>query len=70
MKIPDLATLQTLMDATSLPLNVTAHPVDGAAAGSLQELRDAGVQRVTFGPLLQQALSGSVTELVNPWLPR
>lgn len=70
VKIPDLATLRTLMAATSLPLNVTAHPVDGATAGSLQELRDAGVQRVTFGPLLQQALAESVTELVNPWLPR
>ena len=70
MKIPDAATLATLMEATSLPLNVTAHPVDGAPSGSLQELRDAGVRRVTFGPLLQKALTPSVAELTGPWLGR
>ena len=70
VKIPDAATLATLMEATSLPLNVTAHPVDGAPSGSLQELRDAGVRRVTFGPLLQKALTQSVAELTGPWLGR
>lgn len=68
VKIPDAAALAALMEATSLPVNVTAHPVDGAAAGSLQELRDAGVQRVTFGPLLQKALTRSIADLTGPWL--
>ncbi|MDN5718411.1 MAG: isocitrate lyase/phosphoenolpyruvate mutase family protein, partial [Janibacter sp.] len=65
---PDAASLAALMAATSLPVNVTAHPVDGAASGSLQELRDAGVRRVTFGPLLQKALTGSIADLTGPWL--
>lgn len=68
VKIPDAASLAALMEATSLPVNVTAHPVDGAASGSLQELRDAGVRRVTFGPLLQRALTDSIAELTGPWL--
>jgi 2-methylisocitrate lyase-like PEP mutase family enzyme len=68
VKVPDAASLAALMAATSLPVNVTAHPVDGAASGSLQELRDAGVRRVTFGPLLQKALTGSIADLTGPWL--
>lgn len=67
VKIPDAETLAALQAATSLPVNVTAHPVDGAPSGSLQELRDQGVRRVTFGPLLQKALTESIAELTGPW---
>lgn len=68
VKIPDAEALAALQAATSLPVNVTAHPVDGAPSGSLQELRDRGVRRVTFGPLLQKALTESISDLIGPWL--
>lgn len=67
VKIPDAATFTALQEATSLPVNVTAHPVDGAAAGSLAELRELGVRRVTFGPLLQAALTDPLIGLLEPW---
>ncbi|MEV8372294.1 isocitrate lyase/phosphoenolpyruvate mutase family protein [Kribbella sp. NPDC056861] len=67
VKIPDAETLRTLLTELSGPVNVTAHPVDGAASGSYDELKAAGVQRITFGPLLQMALADKVAELVKPW---
>ena len=27
-----------------------------------------GVHRVSFGPFLQMALTGSITDLVTPWM--
>ena len=68
VRVPDNATLRAVLDQLSGPVNVTAHPVDGALSGSLEELRDAGVQRITFGPLLMMALTPRLTELVAPWL--
>lgn len=67
VKIPDADTLRTLLSELSGPVNVTAHPVNGAASGSLDELRAAGVQRITFGPLLQLALTDKLADLVTPW---
>lgn len=67
VRVPDNATLRTLMAELSGPINVTAHPEQGSMSGSLEELRDAGVQRVTFGPLLQMALTDKVKGLVTPW---
>ncbi|QCW51581.1 isocitrate lyase/phosphoenolpyruvate mutase family protein [Nocardioides dongxiaopingii] len=67
VKVPDAATLRTLLAELSGPVNVTAHPVDGAPSGSFAELRAAGVQRITFGPLLMKALTPSLTDLVTPW---
>lgn len=67
VRIPDRASLDTLLSELSLPVNVTAHPVDGAPSGSLAELVSAGVRRITFGPLLQQALTGHVQALAKPW---
>lgn len=49
------------------PVNVTAHPVDGAPSGSFDQLRAAGVRRITFGPLLMAALTDTLTDLVTPW---
>ena len=65
----DAAAVRTLLDELSGPINVIAHPVDGSAAGSLDDLRALGVHRVSFGPLLQGALTSSITELVAPWAP-
>jgi 2-methylisocitrate lyase-like PEP mutase family enzyme len=67
VKIPDAETLRTLLAELSGPVNVTAHPINGAASGSYDELKAAGVQRITFGPLLQMALADKVAELVKPW---
>jgi 2-methylisocitrate lyase-like PEP mutase family enzyme len=68
VRVPDNATLRALMAELSGPINVTAHPVDGSMSGSFEELKAAGVQRITFGPLLMMALTPKVTELVTPWL--
>lgn len=65
--VPDAETLRTLLDALDGPVNVTAHPVRGAASGTLEELRAMGVHRVTNGPLLQMALTEHIGELLTPW---
>jgi 2-methylisocitrate lyase-like PEP mutase family enzyme len=67
VRVPDAETLRSLLSEMSGPVNITAHPVDGAPSGSLEELQAAGVQRITFGPLLMAALTDKVTELVTPW---
>jgi 2-methylisocitrate lyase-like PEP mutase family enzyme len=69
VRAPDAAAVQTLLEELTGPINVIAHPVNGSAAGSLDDLRTMGVHRVSFGPLLQMTLTGSITDLVAPWLP-
>jgi 2-methylisocitrate lyase-like PEP mutase family enzyme len=68
VRVPDAEALRTLLAEMSGPVNITAHPVDGAPSGSFAELQAAGVQRITFGPLLMAALTGNVTELLTPRL--
>lgn len=65
---PDSDAVRALLSALDGPINVIAHPVAGSTAGSLEDLRALGVQRVSFGPLLQRALTTSITELVVPWV--
>lgn len=67
VRVPDADSLRTLLGELSGPVNITAHPIDGAPSGSLAELREEGVHRITFGPLLQAALTRQLTELVTPW---
>ncbi len=67
VKAPDREALQALVAELSTPINVIAHPVNGSAVGSLADLRSMGVGRVSFGPLLQAALAGPLTELVAAW---
>ncbi|MFC5381326.1 isocitrate lyase/PEP mutase family protein [Aquipuribacter nitratireducens] len=67
VRVPDAASVRTLLDGLSGPLNLTAHPVTGGMAGSREELKALGVHRITFGPLLQAALTETITELVTPW---
>jgi 2-methylisocitrate lyase-like PEP mutase family enzyme len=57
VRVPDAETLRTLHAEMSGPVNITAHPVDGAPSGSFEELQAAGVQRITFGPLLMAAVT-------------
>ncbi|MDN5600664.1 MAG: isocitrate lyase/phosphoenolpyruvate mutase family protein [Brachybacterium sp.] len=58
-----------LVDAVSVPVNVTAHPVDGHGAGSLAELTDLGVRRITFGPLWHKWLGDVSAEAMAHWAP-
>lgn len=67
VRVPDTETLRSLLREMSGPVNITAHPVGGAPAGTFAELKAAGVQRITFGPLLMAALTDTITELVAPW---
>ncbi|ANS78986.1 putative carboxyvinyl-carboxyphosphonate phosphorylmutase [Serinicoccus hydrothermalis] len=67
VRVPDARSLETLLAELHGPVNITAHPVDGAPSGSMDELRAAGVHRVTFGPLLQASLGERLTELVRGW---
>jgi 2-methylisocitrate lyase-like PEP mutase family enzyme len=64
---PDADAVRTLLSELNTPINVIADPVDGSSAGSLDDLRSLGVQRVTFGPLLQRRLGDPLTELVSAW---
>ena len=64
---PDADAVRSLLAELSTPINVIAHPVKGSAAGSLDDLRALGVHRVSFGPLLQMALTAAITDLVTPW---
>lgn len=69
VKAPDADAVRTLLDAFSGPVNVIAHPVHGSSAGSLDALQQLGVHRVSFGPLLQMALTDHLTGLVEGWAP-
>lgn len=67
--VPDVATLEALLAAVSTPLNVTAHPVDGAIPDGLDldRLTELGVRRVSYGPLLQAALADHLAEVTTAW---
>lgn len=65
--IPSPDALKTFLSELSGPLNVTADPVKGAYSGTYPELQAAGVHRITFGPLLQFALTERVTDLLSTW---
>ncbi|HIY66198.1 MAG TPA: isocitrate lyase/PEP mutase family protein, partial [Candidatus Agrococcus pullicola] len=58
--------ISRLVQAVSVPVNVTAHPVNGHGAGDLAALTALGVRRVTFGPLWQRWLTDvSSTQLAH-----
>lgn len=64
---PDADAVRTLLAELDAPINVIADPVDGSPAGPLADLRELGVQRVSFGPLLQRRMTAAIAELVTPW---
>lgn len=57
-----------LVQAVTVPVNVTAHPVKGHGAGDLSALKDLGVRRVSFGPLWQMWLAEVSTGQLSNWL--
>lgn len=67
--LPNTEVLTSILEAVSTPVNVTAHPQHGAIPDqlSLEELTGLGVSRVSFGPLLQAALSEEANTLLNAW---
>src|SRR5699024_4185869 len=64
VRLPDVDTLKSILSRVTLPLNVTAHPVTATVAEELDraQLADLGVGRVTFGPLLQAALTACLAD--------
>ncbi|GEK81265.1 isocitrate lyase/PEP mutase family protein [Agrococcus baldri] len=67
VKPPTTEALAAILERVTLPVNVTAHPIKGSVAGDLAATRASGARRVTFGPLLQMALTETVAELSRPW---
>jgi 2-methylisocitrate lyase-like PEP mutase family enzyme len=61
----DDALVEAVCRAMPVPVNVTAHPVHH----SLAHLTALGVGRITFGPLLQAALTDHSREIEARWLP-
>ncbi|MFD4543256.1 isocitrate lyase/phosphoenolpyruvate mutase family protein [Streptomyces bauhiniae] len=57
--------LTAVTSAVSIPVNSTAHPVKH----DLDRFRRLGVGRVTYGPLLQIALTDSMKDMLKPWAP-
>jgi 2-methylisocitrate lyase-like PEP mutase family enzyme len=51
--------------AVGIPVNSTAHPVKH----DLERFRRLGVGRVTYGPLLQFALTDTMKDMLKPWAP-
>lgn len=56
-----------LVQAVTIPLNVTAHPVNGHGAGDIDALRGLGVRRVSFGPLWQKWLGETSAQQLSGW---
>lgn len=62
--IQDNADLITaVVNAVSVPVNCTAHPVKH----DLARFAHLGVGRITYGPLLQVALTDAIRDMIAPW---
>ena len=59
----DDALISAVVGAIDVPVNITAHP----GKHTLERLQGLGVGRVTFGPLLQMALTAHTEELLGRW---
>jgi 2-methylisocitrate lyase-like PEP mutase family enzyme len=57
----DLATIQTLRREIAAPINILATP----AAASLQEIEDAGINRVSFGPFIFRSLLKKFSDITD-----
>ncbi|MFJ6113355.1 isocitrate lyase/phosphoenolpyruvate mutase family protein [Agrococcus sediminis] len=67
VKPPSPEAVTSILECVTLPVNVTAHPIDGSVFGDLASTRAAGVRRVTFGPRLQAALTDEIGSLLHRW---
>lgn len=57
--------LTAVIGAVAIPVNTTAHPV----RHDLERFRRLGVGRITYGPLLQFAMTDAMKEMLAPWAP-
>jgi 2-methylisocitrate lyase-like PEP mutase family enzyme len=57
--------LAAVTAAVSVPVNSTAHPVKH----DLERFRRLGVGRITYGPLLQLAMTDAMKGMLTPWAP-
>lgn len=55
--------LAAVIAAVGVPVNTTAHPVKH----DLERFRRLGVGRITYGPLLQFALTDAMKDMLKPW---
>jgi 2-methylisocitrate lyase-like PEP mutase family enzyme len=55
--------IRAVVEAVDVPVNTTAHPVKH----DLERFRRLGVGRITFGPLLQAALTDATQEMLAAW---
>lgn len=61
----DDALLEAVVAAVSVPVNSTAHPVKHA----LDRFARLGVGRITYGPLLQLAMTEAMRDMLAAWRP-
>ncbi|MFE9686597.1 isocitrate lyase/phosphoenolpyruvate mutase family protein [Streptomyces sp. NPDC006285] len=61
--IQDDDLLQAVIGAVAVPVNSTAHPV----RHDLERFRRLGVGRITYGPLLQMALTDAMKDMLGRW---
>ncbi|MFJ4970543.1 isocitrate lyase/phosphoenolpyruvate mutase family protein [Streptomyces sp. NPDC088755] len=57
--------LAAVTGAVAVPVNSTAHPVKH----DLERFRRLGVGRITYGPLLQLAMTDAMKGMLGPWTP-
>ncbi|MGW2440687.1 isocitrate lyase/PEP mutase family protein [Streptomyces goshikiensis] len=57
--------LTKVIAAVAIPVNSTAHPV----THDLERFRRLGVGRITYGPLLQFAMTDTMKDMLVPWAP-
>ncbi|MFG2416204.1 isocitrate lyase/PEP mutase family protein [Streptomyces goshikiensis] len=57
--------LTAVIGAVAIPVNSTAHPVKH----DLERFRRLGVGRITYGPLLQFAMTDAMKDMLVPWAP-
>ncbi|MFF7361746.1 isocitrate lyase/phosphoenolpyruvate mutase family protein [Streptomyces sp. NPDC008125] len=57
--------LTAVTSAVAVPVNSTAHPVKH----DLERFRRLGVGRITYGPLLQFAMTDAMKGMLGPWAP-
>ncbi len=55
--------IRTVVAAVPAPVNCTAHPVKH----DLARFARLGVGRITYGPLLQSALTDAMKDMISPW---
>ncbi|MGW2279789.1 isocitrate lyase/PEP mutase family protein [Streptomyces sp. NPDC001770] len=57
--------LVAVTGSVAVPVNSTAHPVKH----DLERFRRLGVGRITYGPLLQVAMTDAMKSVLGPWAP-